>query len=274
MGDVLRAACGVVIRVEVLDKATGRPAAEADVRGIKLEALGLNGRALEGLAGVQVSESDLEKVAILTNSQGQPLLASSQAEDNSVSGALRLALSGSEARLSDIRLTGTVGIRCFGAQGQTQVSQQVLIPTTVLSAGSSEAILQGQRPHFALLVRAIHADTGRRLSSIPPLVSEGFVVATPRVRSATKKDIPHITDHVSKLNALGKATQLKLMDLSAAAAEANAAYLQLPFSSVSTGKCNAAQGARNVHAPHLGLPLNSLCCSFCSRGVQASGGMG
>lgn len=33
-------------------------------------------------------------------------------------------------------------------------------------------------------------------------------VATPRVRTATKKDIPHINDHISKLHALGNATQV------------------------------------------------------------------
>lgn len=33
-------------------------------------------------------------------------------------------------------------------------------------------------------------------------------VATPRVRTAAKKDIPHLDDHVSKLNGVGNATQV------------------------------------------------------------------
>ena len=35
-------------------------------------------------------------------------------------------------------------------------------------------------------------------------------VATPRVRTATKKDIPHQEDDVSKINAVGHATQVSM----------------------------------------------------------------
>ena len=48
-------------------------------------------------------------------------------------------------------------------------------------AGSSEALLSGQRPPFALLVRALcggeGAAAGERAEGIPPVVSEGFVVS-------------------------------------------------------------------------------------------------
>ena len=67
-----------------------------------------------------------------------------------------------------------------------------------------------------------------------PLFSEGFVVATSRVRTAVKKDIPHCNDPVSKLNALGKATQDKLCDLRQAALDAGYADMVLPINSVTT----------------------------------------
>lgn len=43
-------------------------------------------------------------------------------------------------------------------------------------AGSSIAMLQGQRPPFRLLVRATGARDGRRLDYIKPAVSDAFVV--------------------------------------------------------------------------------------------------
>lgn len=36
-------------------------------------------------------------------------------------------------------------------------------------------------------------------------------VATPRVRTAAKAEIPHLDDHVSKLHAVGNMTQNKLL---------------------------------------------------------------
>ena len=46
-------------------------------------------------------------------------------------------------------------------------------------AGSSEAILSGQKPPFRLLVRAMSRESGARLSNIRFAVSEPFVVSTP-----------------------------------------------------------------------------------------------
>ena len=46
-------------------------------------------------------------------------------------------------------------------------------------AGSSIAMLQGQRPPFRLLVRAAEARNGRRLDYIKPAVSDAFVVWLP-----------------------------------------------------------------------------------------------
>lgn len=61
-----------------------------------------------------------------------------------------------------------------------------------------------------------------------------FVVATQRVRGASKKTIPHINDHVSKLTALGKASQGKLLDMFSVALEAGILDLPLELRSVTT----------------------------------------
>ncbi len=44
-------------------------------------------------------------------------------------------------------------------------------------AGSSIAMLQGQRPPFRLLVRAIGVRDGRRVEYVKPAVSDAFVVS-------------------------------------------------------------------------------------------------
>lgn len=47
--------------------------------------------------------------------------------------------------------------------------------------GSSEAILQGQKPPFRLMARAVHAADGTRATHIRPAISESFVVSKIRV---------------------------------------------------------------------------------------------
>lgn len=52
---------------------------------------------------------------------------------------------------------------------------RVLLPDISIT-GSSEAILQGQKPPFRLLARAVSSQDGSRASHIRPTVSEPFVV--------------------------------------------------------------------------------------------------
>jgi hypothetical protein len=60
-------------------------------------------------------------------------------------------------------------------------------------------------------------------------------VATPRVRTAVKADIPHVDDHVSKLHSVGAQTQQKLQDVSAACEAAGVYGVKLPHNCVSKG---------------------------------------
>ena len=57
------------------------------------------------------------------------------------------------------------------------------------------------------------------------------------MRTAVKAVIPHVDDHVSKLQSLGVMTQNKLADIGAAAAAAGITYeLNVPKNCVGTGK--------------------------------------
>ena len=61
---------------------------------------------------------------------------------------------------------------------------QAILQCSIL--GSSIALLSGQKPAFRLLARAISLANGQPVPHIKPAVSEAFVVATPRVKSAQK----------------------------------------------------------------------------------------
>jgi hypothetical protein len=91
---------------------------------------------------------------------------------------------------------------------------------------SSEALLAGKSPKFRLLARITDAE-GNTLDNVTYCVSESFVVATKRVKSAIKSDIPNITDPVCKLKHIGQATIAKLKDMRASAM-AEGADIRLP----------------------------------------------
>ena len=54
------------------------------------------------------------------------------------------------------------------------------------SAGSSEALLSGQKPPFRLLVRAVSSADGKKASNIRFVVSDAFVVRSLQLKSANK----------------------------------------------------------------------------------------
>jgi len=67
---------------------------------------------------------------------------------------------------------------------QSRVRMQASLQCNII--GSSIALLSGQKPAFRLLARAISLANGQPVPHIKPAVSEAFVVATPRVKSAQK----------------------------------------------------------------------------------------
>ena len=61
-------------------------------------------------------------------------------------------------------------------------------------------------------------------------------VATQRVKTAQKSEIPHIDEHVSKIEGVGVQTQSKLLDIKGAAETAGLPALTAVHNRITTGK--------------------------------------
>ena len=112
-------------------------------------------------------------------------------------------------------------------------------------------MLTGQKPPFRLLVRTISSDTGVRGVHVRHTVSDAFVVATQRVKGAQKAEIPHIEEHVSKIENVGVQTQNKLQDIRTAASAAGITGLNVVHNSVSSGLLQATLADVACSYPHL-----------------------
>jgi hypothetical protein len=62
-------------------------------------------------------------------------------------------------------------------------------------------------------------------------------VATQRVKTAQKAEIPHVEEHVSKIEYVGLQTQNKLLDIRAAAAAVSIMGLNVVHNTITTGDC-------------------------------------
>jgi Calmodulin binding protein-like len=202
----LHAKCDAPIRVEVIDRATGQPVNE-DIPGVTLELCILDGNAYDARCSERPGEdigNDVDACTLVLNNKASALLVpgpgGSQSPDNKVIVPLVKGM----AVLPDVHVTD-----------------------------SSEALLSGRKPPFRLLARAIktsgNTPGGSSKSSQAPAaampnirsaVSEGFVVATRRTRTAGKVDIPNVDDHVGKLEHMGRETVKKLQDIRGSAAAA------------------------------------------------------
>jgi hypothetical protein len=60
-------------------------------------------------------------------------------------------------------------------------------------------------------------------------------VATQRVKTAQKAEIPHVEEHVSKIEYVGLQTQNKLLDIKAAAAAVGIHGLNVVHNCITTG---------------------------------------
>lgn len=197
-GDTILSACRSTLYLEIVDIPSGRLLNNPQDTIGHIELSCVDSRAVND----HLSVEDLGRLPILLNQAGNPLL-TAKGPVNAADGHIVLKVKGSVIDLPD--------------------SLSIL--------GSSEALLSGQRSRFMLMARAVSTE-GVRL----PVVgfSEPFAVATPRVRTAIKKPIPHLGDHVSKLNAVGVATQQKLKNLPKAFAQLGVWGHQLPLTSVTT----------------------------------------
>ncbi|BDA50510.1 hypothetical protein COCOBI_16-1860 [Coccomyxa sp. Obi] len=204
-GDALKAKCGARIRLEVIDRRTGDTVPAHVLRDTQIEICILDGRLFEEHnSDVEMSDEMLDSCVLLVSNAGKALLG--PGPDEELSTEMKIL-----AKLAD---------------GQAEVQCSIV--------GSSIALLTGQKPPFRLLARAIRASTGERLPHIKPAVSDAFVVATQRVKTAQKPDIPHIEEHVSKVECVGLQTQQKLLDISAAAAAVGIHNLSVVHNCVTT----------------------------------------
>ena len=246
VNDVLRAKCDAAIRVEVIDRATGLPASPSDLQGVALEVCVLDGNAYDARcveSGAE-REGDLDACALLLNNRGAPLLAfGGGGGGGAAAGAGPAGGAGGPAG------GAAPSASAVGVGGASHAPDgRVLLPLGRGPGGavplpdlhvtdSSEAMLSGRKPPFRLLVRAVFKGGGGGASAgaaaaaaaaaaastggngrkgnepSPPArhaVSEGFVVATRRTRTAGKVEIPNVDDHVSKLEHMGKETVKKL----------------------------------------------------------------
>lgn len=200
--DVIESKCGAQIYVVVVDSDSGSlvPQGPEDAY---LQLCLVDGRKLEA-AGEQ--ESALEDCQLLVNKAGQPLLAHGRSGSYSDEQRVVVPMIHGQAMLPDLKVTD-----------------------------SSEALLTGRAPPFRLLARVVRRG-GDLLPGVAPALSEPFVVATARVKGAVKAEIPHVDDHVSKLEGLGVQTQKKLEDITAAAVAAGVPNLQVPYNCVTKGE--------------------------------------
>ncbi|KAK9831959.1 hypothetical protein WJX81_003135 [Elliptochloris bilobata] len=189
VNDLLKAKCDAPIRVEIIDRATGVPLGE-DIADLQLEMCVLDGNSYDAkcLEAGQERDDDLDACSLLINNKQQPLLVPGSGGVHSAAQKVIVGLSRGVAQLPDLHISD-----------------------------SSEAMLSGRKPPFRLLVRAVATD-GRAVN-IRHAVSEGFVVATRRTRTAGKVEIPNVDDHVSKLEHMGKETVKKLQDIRGSAVQ-------------------------------------------------------
>ncbi|KAL6771657.1 CHYB1B [Auxenochlorella protothecoides x Auxenochlorella symbiontica] len=196
--DVLEAKCGAQIYVVVVDAMTGQ-LVHPDIDDPHLQICIVDGRRFEQEGE---REEALESCMLLVNKQGQPLLSHGRSGTFTDEKRIMVPLILGQAMLPDLKVTD-----------------------------SSEALLLGRAPPFRLLVRL--ADRlGHPCPGVKHALSEPFVVATARVKGAAKADIPHVDDHVSKIECVGVQTQRKLEDIAAAGAAAGVADLRVPVNCV------------------------------------------
>ena len=210
VNDVLRAKCDAPIRVEIIDRATGQPVAD-DLPPLTLELCVLDGNQYEARCAESAGEErveDLESCALLLNNRASALLVPGPGGTHNADNKVVVPLA-----------KGVVGL-----------------PDLYVS-DSSEALLSGRKPPFRLLVRAVLGTSTASAAavSVRAAVSEGFVVATRRTRTAGKVDIPNVDDYVGKLEHMGRETVKKLQDIRASALAAGV-DIQVPDNCINKGE--------------------------------------
>ncbi|KIZ05686.1 hypothetical protein MNEG_2274 [Monoraphidium neglectum] len=237
VGDRLAARCGGLLRVELVCRPTGELYTGALPDGLCLELRVVEGALYEarfadqGAGLARASEADIEAISLPPAANG---------------GAL-LALMGSRQ---------PANFSCGGRGGVTTLDMQIMdgfatLPELRIIA-SGEQLLKGngKKPQFRILVRArlrgcndvsstaadVSVAASASLINLRPAISEGFAVATARMKGDVKVELPLTTDEARVIIHLGKAACAKLKDLRAAAAELKRLLALAPANSVLRGQ--------------------------------------
>eukprot|EP00775_Hariotina_reticulata_P002954 gene2954-3239_t len=240
VNDRMLARCGAQIRIEVVDRATGKMF-DGELPDVYLEVSG--GAAAAGSSsgagrtekreagqGYGYDSRDMDMTAgygydgrdgydaydqkFLGDGNGSSTGSSAGANCDAGLDECALLMNNKSQPLLGSTNTGKADT---GGRLLLQTTNGRLMLPDLFVTDSSEALLSGRKPPFKLVVRAKHRD-GRQLA-IRHAVSEPFVVATRRVRASHKVEIPSMDDPVSKLDHMGKETVKKLLDLRSAAAQ-------------------------------------------------------
>ena len=211
VNDTLVAKCEAPIRCEVIDRATGLPVGE-DLPALTLELCVVDGNQYDQRCGDTPGDErieDVEACHLLLNNKATALLVPGPGGSHIENGKVVVPLTRGCATLPDVHVSD-----------------------------SSEALLSGRKPPFRLLARAVATDGSR--VAIRHAVSEGFVVATRRTRTAGKVDIPNVDDHVGKLEHMGRETVKKLQDIRGSALQSGV-DIQVPDNCINKGEAGAQQ---------------------------------
>ncbi|KAK9841626.1 hypothetical protein WJX74_008974 [Apatococcus lobatus] len=203
-GDNLKAKCGAPIRIEVIDQYTGETVPAEKLNDLHLEVCILEGKSYSELTAGAETDKELDDCTLLTNSQGKELLAPGRGSQYNAEKKVAIPLN----------------------NGKADLHMSVI--------GSSIALLSGQKPPFRLLVRAVRSSSHQKANHIRHAVSDAFVVATQRVKTAQKAEIPHIDEHVSKIEYVGVQTQAKLQDIKSAGASVGVYGLNVVHNCITT----------------------------------------
>lgn len=237
-GDRLRPKCDATIYVTLVEAATGARVANAPE--LTVEACLINGVEYElrkrAREDAEAAGAGTGSTAAASSSTGVGMGISPRRAGSARSAAAAMAAATGPVELSDLAMIQNKEgdpLLLVDEGGSTEISSKRVVfrlkdgvarlPVLRVTA-SSEALLSGRKPPFRLWVRPqAREQTGIKI--LQDLVSEPFVVATKRVRTAGKVDTPSVHDDISKIRHMGKETVKKLADLRTAAV---AASLELP----------------------------------------------
>lgn len=254
IGDVLLARCGAPIGIELYDTVSGQAldtlpadrctvelfvvsgATAADAEGHPVvAATSSRGSTRAAAAMASLGIPSLEQ--LLSNQEGKPLLSISSTTPAAASSAAANEGSPGPALGSDASPAAAATARhdSRGAVAMTLKTSAIgsaaaLLPALTVT-DSSEALLSGRKATFRLVAKVTFPESSAAAAPgegtgsaggirVMPGISPAFVVATRRIKSNLKQEIPLVSDPVAKLDQVGKQTADKLADLETAAATA------------------------------------------------------